>query len=945
MNKRHVLWQMISVILIVGMLVFPVSRVGAAGEIEKPDPATPFEAEESGVTLFSGGPALAPASGGNQATFLAGGNRLVATQNADGGWGWPLTGASAPNTIGPIAMGLAYAYQNTGDSAQRAALVKAGDFLLAKSHNFSPSDGSLAAKLDQVFGGTVYTDYVIANFYDPLAAGTYTRAGDATLYTTASYIERIRTARSGDQANLATWDIGIGLVGAAMAGASTAEWIAATKAEINELDGDNYYDVIGLAGGLYGLAYVGEDFDPTAGEHAAASSISDLADILASYQINNGGFAWNMGYVIPDDGNEAVQETAYAIQALSLVDRAAYLSKIQGASQYLVSVQLATGGWEDYPTSGENNEITGEALMGIYIGIPEVWVKHPGAPLVTGSMAFDPSVIKDGATYKMWYTHVDNAGVWTIYYADSTDGITWSNNTQVLAASGTADAYDEVRVAAPSVINDGGTYKMWFMGRDASAVWAIGYATSPDGLNWTNAGQVLDVGGAGAWDSQMVRDPAVILDGGTYKMWYAGTASWPAFKIGYATSPDGITWTKDLSNPVFTGTTDGWDGFQVYAPSVVKDGGIYQMYFSGTDNNMSQVWSTGHASSSDGITWTEAVRNPILIPDGTDDSLDYVSAMNDDGTWKIWYSYGGSYAIGLATQTTDTQLWLDPAVASISNDNVTTQTFTVRIANAVDLYGYQFVITFDPANLEATAAAFDNSFINGVSYGWDAEIDNTNGEVRYTRFLLNPALPVAGDGPLATVTFRSKVGATAGRYKIDFDQNILSNRDGMPLSHITQYAWLTLYGLGNLAGSVDLQGRTVESGGTVSILNAAGYLASTTIDDAGLWSFTNIPAGSYQVNIEMARYLDAQKGADAGGVTVPSGGTNTLTLVKLLGGDANDDDLVDVSDASIIGGMFGLSGAGLTDVRADINNDGIVNILDLALMGGNYNKVSPVPWP
>ena len=50
------------------------------------------------------------------------------------------------------------------------------------------------------------------------------------------------------------------------------DWVAGTKAEINELDGEAYYDVLGLAGAVYGLAYVGVDFDPTAGQHAAASS-------------------------------------------------------------------------------------------------------------------------------------------------------------------------------------------------------------------------------------------------------------------------------------------------------------------------------------------------------------------------------------------------------------------------------------------------------------------------------------------------------------------------------------------------------------------------------------------------------------------------------------------------------------------------------------------------
>ncbi len=301
-----------------------------------------------------------------QASVLGlGGDRLVATQNADGGWGWPLTGVSAPNTVGPIAMGLAQAYLATGDASYLPALNKAGAFLLGKTNNFSPSDGYLAAQLDQIFGGTTYRDHVRTYFYDELAAGTYDRKGLGTLYDTAGYVSLIDTARANSGiANLAAWDIGIGVVGAARVGADTSAWIAGTKNEIDQLDGSAWYDVIGLAGAIIGLAEVGEDFDPTAGEHAAASSLDDLGAILASYQIGaSGGFTWSSGAVAP--GEESVQETAYAILALAALDPATYGAEIHAAGAWLEGFQLPSGGWENYAGDGENNEITGEALWAI----------------------------------------------------------------------------------------------------------------------------------------------------------------------------------------------------------------------------------------------------------------------------------------------------------------------------------------------------------------------------------------------------------------------------------------------------------------------------------------------------------------------------------------------------------------------------------------------------
>jgi hypothetical protein len=314
------------------------------------------------IALFIGFTAAA-----NADVYQAGADRLTALQNNDGGWDWTEDGVptttSPKNTIAPIAMGLAKAYKQTGNSAHLAALTKAGSFLLSKSGTFSAVDGYLAAELDSVYGGTTYSDYVKANFYDKLSAGTYQRAGDATLYTTETYINRIRTNRSGTAANMGAWDIGMGLYAAVAIGASdTKAWITATTAEIDELSTDNYYDVVGLSGAILGLAAAGVDYDPQAGSFASASSIADLAGTLASYQLSNGAFTWNSYYV--GDGNDAVQETAYAILALKAVG--GFDAEVAAAQNYLISAQLTTGGWaSSMDSTVENHELTGEALWAI----------------------------------------------------------------------------------------------------------------------------------------------------------------------------------------------------------------------------------------------------------------------------------------------------------------------------------------------------------------------------------------------------------------------------------------------------------------------------------------------------------------------------------------------------------------------------------------------------
>ncbi len=366
--------------------------VGHAQTAKPPAPAVPFDSTPSAAQPRTGVQALGMPSLLTN-TFQSGGDRLTTLQNSDGGWGWPLTGASALNTLSPIAMGLGKAYDHTGDADHLAALQKAGALLLTKDGNFSPSDGYLAAELDAKFGVTTYTDYVKAHFYDLLAAGTYQRLGsscygcpDSTLYDTARYVDLIRSSRTAQGiGNLGAWDVGMGLVGAEMIGVDSADlniWIAGTEAALNQVDGTQYYDVIGLSGGLYGLALAGAEFDPTSGQYASAWNLDGLGAILESYQLSTGGFTWNSQYQNEGEGNETNQETAYAVLALNALNRQEFLPSIVWGGDYLDSVQLGTGGWDDFPgdPSGENNELTGEALWALHAAFPvgDVWVCPSG---------------------------------------------------------------------------------------------------------------------------------------------------------------------------------------------------------------------------------------------------------------------------------------------------------------------------------------------------------------------------------------------------------------------------------------------------------------------------------------------------------------------------------------------------------------------------------------
>jgi beta-lactam-binding protein with PASTA domain len=380
MTKADANSAIIAASLTVGTISYEYSQTIGAGKVASQNPV-------SGLVVPVGlSVNFAVSLGQPVAVMVLGGNRLVELQNDDGGWDSPLddgdpNSGSDAETFASAAMGLAQAYRHTEDPNVLAALQKAKTFLLNKTDNFVVTDGALAVELDSILGGTACADYVNTNFYDRLEAGTYYDAISGAVHNTTSYVQALRIRRADEfKTNLGAWDLGLGLYSAYVVGASTTEWVSGVKAGIDDLDGDWPYDVLGLAGAVFGLAAVGEDHDPQAGPHAAASSLGDLAATLASYQLYTGGFTWYAWY-LEENLDEAVQETVYALIALNEFDRDSYSLEIWEAGTYLQSVQLATGGWKNHVFPGdEKNELTGEALRGIVVAIGQP-VPVPGQKL------------------------------------------------------------------------------------------------------------------------------------------------------------------------------------------------------------------------------------------------------------------------------------------------------------------------------------------------------------------------------------------------------------------------------------------------------------------------------------------------------------------------------------------------------------------------------------
>lgn len=283
---------------------------------------------------------------------------------------------------------------------------------------------------------------------------------------------------------------------------------------------------------------------------------------------------------------------------------------------------------------------------------------NPVLPLGTSgswddATVWDPAVLKEESSYKMWYSGADGSAPSRIGLATSVNGTTWTKAAAnpVLSPS---EWWETKGIRAGSIIFENSLYKMWYSGRDSNGISRIGYATSPDGVAWTKYGgnPVVSNGNAGSWENAGVSEPTVIKDGSTYHLWYTGHEG-RTQRIGHATSGDGIAWTRDPANPILDiGTPGAWDWLNVYGPSVVKVGAGFKLWYSG--ETLPAAWQTGYALSPNGSAWT---RGAMLIPEGSWDafdaaSADYPSVLVDGEKYRVWYAgqnSTGDYTIGYAT--------------------------------------------------------------------------------------------------------------------------------------------------------------------------------------------------------------------------------------------------------------------------------------------------------
>ena len=260
-------------------------------------------------------------------------------------------------------------------------------------------------------------------------------------------------------------------------------------------------------------------------------------------------------------------------------------------------------------------------------------------------------------------------------------------------------------------------------------------------------------------------------------------------------------------------------------------------------------------------------------------------------------------------------------------------TYTLRAQNAGGVSGSSVTLTFAlPAGLSYGGFGWNYyGFFSGVSCSYSAP---------------NVTCSIASFGSSYSFGdyFDLNVYATgtSNGIKIVAANATLSGTDATPADNATSlpiYIGVT----GTVTGHVDLSRAVAAPNAvyaetvTVTISDGASGIqlisGDITTDTSGNFTQVGVPPGNYKIRVKSSSTLSV---VWTGTITA---GTNTIDFGLLREGDADNNNLVNITDFSLLATSFGKISTDVGfDGRTDFNADGLVNITDFSLLATHFGQ-------
>jgi predicted GH43/DUF377 family glycosyl hydrolase len=211
----------------------------------------------------------------------------------------------------------------------------------------------------------------------------------------------------------------------------------------------------------------------------------------------------------------------------------------------------------------------------------------------------------------------------------------------------------------PSVVRFKGRYLMYYSvspygDKRANDGWSIGIATSTDLDHWSKIGELLPVQDC---ESKGLCAPGAWVHQGRVHLFYQTYGNGPKDAICHAWSDDGVTFTRDATNPIFAPQGE-WTAGRAIDAEVFPVGDRLFLYFATRDPAMKvqMVGVAGAPLTSDFSRphWRLLVDGPILRPElpWERKCIEAPTLLRRGDT--LWMFYAGGYnnepqQIGVAT--------------------------------------------------------------------------------------------------------------------------------------------------------------------------------------------------------------------------------------------------------------------------------------------------------
>lgn len=217
--------------------------------------------------------------------------------------------------------------------------------------------------------------------------------------------------------------------------------------------------------------------------------------------------------------------------------------------------------------------------------------------------------------------------------------------------------------------------------------------------------------GGDTWDQHIRERGYILKEDSLYHLWYTGyrDSGDTVMHLGYATSPDGIHWTRYAGNPLLP---NDW----VEDVNVVKSGDTYYMFAEGRNDIAHLLTST------DKIHWTEQGNLDIRYTNGKPLSAGAYgtpAAWLENGKWWLFYERG-DLGIWVATST-DLKTWTnvqdDPVIAMGPEPYDKAQVAMNQIVKIKDTYyGYYHALASDTSRNWTSCVAASKDLVHWTKY-------------------------------------------------------------------------------------------------------------------------------------------------------------------------------------------------------------------------------------